>query len=56
MSRSHKKAIIQGAACKDLKKVANGVVRRREDICNGKYYKRLYERWNICDIKYNVRF
>jgi hypothetical protein len=56
MSRSHKKAIVQGAACKDLKKVANHVVRQKPTVPQGKSYKKFFQSWDICDMRYDMRF
>ena len=37
---------------KESKKFANKAVRNKEDLPNGKAYKKVYESWDICDYKY----
>jgi len=57
MSRSYKKPYIKdgGRSKKKEKRLASKAVRNyKEDISNGKSYKKLYCSYNICDYRYNA--
>lgn len=49
MSRSYKKNPISKDNSRGAKQQANGVVRRAQDVPNGKQYKKFYSQYDICD-------
>lgn len=59
MSRSYKKTPYCGEK-KHMKDYANRVVRNHlkhdRDLANGNAYKKLYERWDICDWEFRESF
>lgn len=52
MSRSFKKNPGYKDKDKFCQKYANRKVRRTEDLCDGMFYKRVYNQYNITDYKY----
>ena len=57
MSRSYRKSWItdgyKGSKRKQFfKRLANKVVRRAEDVPDGKAFKKFFDTWSICDYRY----
>ena len=57
MSRSYRKSWVTdgytGSKRKQFfKRLANKVVRRSEEVPNGKAFKKFFDTWSICDYRY----
>ena len=53
MSRSVKKTpIFKQQNDRAFKRYANKRIRHREELSNGREYKKTFETWNICDFKW----
>lgn len=57
MSRSYKHFACFKATQKGFKKIANKRVRRSEIVADHKFYKKIFQSWNICDHRddYSIR-
>jgi len=52
MSRSYKYPVFKDHGNREVKRQANKVVRKYLDIIGGKFYRKLFDPWNICDWKW----
>jgi len=49
MSRSYKKHSYCGSNTKSYKRLANKAVRRRKDVSDGKFFRKIWCSYDICD-------
>lgn len=49
MSRSYKYPVFKDHSNREDKRQANKVVRRSLVVVNGKFFRKLFDPWNICD-------